>query len=290
MRVVIVGADGLIGNALLASLRRQGHTVLGTTRRAEKSADKGRLFLDLSAPGVPAIPAADLAIICAAMARFADCRNHPDQARQVNVLAPLMIAKQIGATGGRTILLSSSVVFDCLRPHAMADWPTVPRSAYGRMKAEAETGILSLGGTVLRLTKVVTERTDRLAGWIDALERGQIVRAFEDHRFCPVKLESVLDAVTGISEQTDNGVFQLSGAEDISYADAARHLANRMGIPSDRVEGTLAGDNGVPENEVTPYTSLDTSRLIALIGYRPLPPRTVINDVFAKSFAAARAS
>jgi dTDP-4-dehydrorhamnose reductase len=290
MRVVIVGADGLIGNALLASLRLRGHTVLGTTRRAEKSADKGRLFLDLSVPVLPAIPAADLAIICAAMARFADCRNYPDQARQVNVLTPLMIAKQIGATGGRTILLSSSVVFDCLSPHAMADRPTAPRSAYGRMKAEAEAGILSLGGTVLRLTKVVTERTDRLAGWIDALERGQIVRAFEDHRFCPVKLESLLDAVAGISEQTEDGVFQLSGAEDISYADAARHLANRMGIPRDRVEGTLAADNGVPDNEVTPYTSLDTSRLNALIGYRPIPPRTVINDVFAKSFTAARTS
>jgi dTDP-4-dehydrorhamnose reductase len=288
MRVVIVGADGLIGNALHASLRRRGHSVLGTTRRTDKAGYKGGIFLDLSESTLPSIPPADVAIICAAMSRFADCRNYPDRARHVNVLAPLMIAKQIGEKGGRVLLLSSSVVFDCRSPHAMADQPTAPRSAYGRLKAEAEAGILAIGGTVLRLTKVVAAGTGRLADWVSALEQGQIVRAFEDHRFCPIKLDSALDAVAAIAEQRSSGVFQLSGAEDISYADAARHLTDRMGIPRDRVEGALAVDNGVPEDEVTPYTSLDTSRLSALSGYRPLSPRKVIDDVFAASFATAR--
>jgi len=288
MRVVIVGADGLIGNALHASLRGRGHSVFGTTRRADKAGHKDRIFLDLSESTLPSIPPAEVAIICAAMSRFADCRNYPDRARQVNVFAPLMIARQIGEKSGRVLLLSSSVVFDCRSPHAMADQPTAPRSAYGRLKAEAEAGILALGGTVLRLTKVVAAGTGRFADWVSVLERGQIVRAFEDHRFCPIKLESVLDAVAAIAEQKSSGVFQLSGAEDISYADAARHLANRLGIPGDRVEGTLAVDNGVPEDEVTPYTSLDTSRLSALSGYRPLSPRKVIDDVFAALFATAR--
>jgi dTDP-4-dehydrorhamnose reductase len=289
MRVVIVGADGLIGNALHASLSGRGHTVFGTTRRPGNAGHKDRIFLDLCASTLPTIPAADVAIVCAAMSRFADCRNYPDQARQVNVSAPLMIAEQIGEKGGRVLLLSSSVVFDCSSPHAMADQPTAPCSAYGRLKAEAEAGILAAGGTVLRLTKVVTPGAGRLAHWVSALERGQIVRAFEDHRFCPIKLECVLDAIGAIADQKSRGVFQLSGAEDISYADAARHLADRLGIPDDRVEGTLAVDNGVPENEVTPYTSLDTSRLSALFGYRPLHPRQVIDDVFAASIATARA-
>jgi dTDP-4-dehydrorhamnose reductase len=289
MRVVIVGADGLIGNALHASLRERGHTVLGTTRSNGSPGHKDRIFLDLSASTLRPIPPADVVIVCAAMSRFADCRNYPDQARQVNVLAPLMIAEKAGEYGGRALLLSSSVVFDCRSPHAMADQPAAPCSAYGRLKAEAEAGVLALGGTVLRLTKVVAPGTGRLADWVSALERGQIVQAFEDHRFCPIKLESVLDAVAAIAEQKSGGVFQLSGTEDISYADAARHLANRLGIPGDRVEGTLAVDNGVPENEVTPYTSLDTSRLSALSGYCPRPPRDVIDDVFAASFSPVRA-
>jgi hypothetical protein len=49
-----------------------------------------------------------------------------------------------------------------------------------------------------------------------------------------------------------------------------------LGTPQDRIKGTLAVNNGVPEDEVTPYTSLDTSRLSALSGYRPLPPRKLV--------------
>ena len=289
MRVVIVGADGLIGNALQDSLSRRGHTVLGTTRKTEQARQKDRIFLDLAVPDLPAIPPAEVVIICAAVSKFADCRHYPDQARQVNVLAPLMLAKQMGAKGGRVLLLSSSAVFDCRSPHVMADQPTAPRSAYGRMKAEAEAGILALGGTVLRLTKVIAADTGRLADWIVMLDRGQSIQAFEDHRFCPIALGSVLDAVASIIEQESGGVFQLSGEEDISYADAARHLARRLNRSGERVKGTLAVDNGVPEDEVTPYTSLDTSRLRVQFGYRPLPPRKVIDDVFGASFAVARA-
>src|SRR5262249_32791547 len=153
MRVVIVGADGLIGNGLHANLCQRGHSVLGTTRKNDQAGQKDRIFLDLAEPS-PAVPPADVAIICAALSKFAECRNYPDEARQVNVVAPLAIAQQIHGHGGRTLLLSSSAVFDCLSSRRMADEPTAPRSTYGRMKAEAEAGILALGGIVLRLTKV----------------------------------------------------------------------------------------------------------------------------------------
>jgi len=287
MRILIVGVDGLIGQALYASLCQRGHKVLGTTRRSHQTNQKDRLFLDLAAPTLPAIPPAEVAIICAAMSKFADCRNYPERARQVNVAAPLTLAKR--AQAGRVILLSSSVVFDCRKPHVKADQPTAPRSAYGRMKAEAEAGILALGGAVLRLTKIVAAGTGRLADWITALDRGHSIQAFEDHRFCPIGLESVLDAVASIAEQESGGIFQLSGGADISYADAARHIAGCLGVPADRVKGVRAVDNGVPEDEVTPYTSLDTTRLSALFGYRPLPPRKIIDDVIAASFATTRA-
>jgi len=289
MRVIIVGADGQIGNALHFSLSQRGHAVIGTSRRTDFAGQKDRLFLDLAMPVLPALPPADVAIVCAAMARFADCRNLPDQARQVNVFAPLAIARRVGEQGGRVLLLSSSVVFDCSTPHVLADQPRAPRSAYGRMKAEAEAGILALGGTVLRITKVIAAGTGRLTDWISALDRGQSIQAFEDHRFCPITLENVVDAVASIAEQKSGGIFQLSGGEDISYADAARHIASGLDVPVDRVKGTFAADNGIPEDEITPYTSLDTSRLSTLSGYCPLPPRRVIDDVFASSFSIARA-
>lgn len=287
MRIVVVGADGLIGGGLVARLARRGHDVIGTTRRPEKAQAGDGCFLDLAAPRLSSLPVGDVAIICAAMAKFSDCRNQPDLARQVNVTARLAIARNFIENGGRVIMLSSSVVFDCLRPRMSATAPTAPRNAYGRLLAEAEAGLLPLGGTVFRLTKVIVPDTGHLAGWLPALRAGQTVRAFEDHRLCPIPLQAVLDGIAAVAECKETGIFQVSGAEDISYADAARHLAVRLGVPQSQVVGALAVDSGIPDNEVTPYTSLDTSRLSALTGFMPPAARAVIDEVFAASFVGA---
>jgi dTDP-4-dehydrorhamnose reductase len=286
MRIIIIGSDGPIGKALQGHLRKFGHSVFGTTRRPDALGD-GRIFLDLNAATLPALPPADVAIICAAMTKFADCRNFPDEARRVNVFAPATIAREIRKTGGRTLLLSSSVVFDCLSPHAKAETPPNPRSAYGRLKAEAEAAVLAQDGTVLRLTKVIMERAGILADWIEALAAGRTVRAFEDHTFCPVRLQDVLDAITAVIGQP-GGIFQLSGADDISYADAARHIASRLGRDAGQVKSVGAVESGIPSDDVTACTSLDVSRLTALTGYRARPARSVIDEVYAAAFAAQR--
>ena len=290
MRVIIIGVDGLIGKALHANLKRKAYDVLGTTRRGDDTAGGDRFFLDLSAPNLPSLPVTDVAIFCAAMSKFADCRNFPDLAHRVNVTGPLALATDIVERGGRVLTLSSSIVFDCLSPRANADRSPAPRCAYGRMMAEAEAGILALGGNVLRLTKIVTPESGRLVDWAGALKQGQQLRAFEDHRFCPMALEDAVESIAAVIEQPDGGIFQASGADDISYADAARHLADRLAIPRTRIEGTLAVDHGVPQNEITPFTSLDTSRLSALTGYRPPRAHDVIDKVLAGAFADIAAS
>jgi dTDP-4-dehydrorhamnose reductase len=287
LRVIVVGADGLIGKALCEHLAQRGHSVTGTTRRANSSLPDNRLFLDMAAPSLPKLPDADIAIVCAAMSRFVDCRRHPDLARRVNVTARLMLARDAAMKGCRVLMLSSSAVFDCSRPHMEADAPTAPRSAYGQFLAEAEAGILAMGGTVFRLTKVISSDAGHLANWLPALAGGRTVQSFEDHRFCPITLRSVLEGVAAVGEQSEGGIFQVSGAEDISYADAARHLADRLGVPRSHVEGVLAVDHGIPIGEITPYTSLDTSRLSALTGYRPAPPLSIVDQVFALSNAVA---
>jgi nucleoside-diphosphate-sugar epimerase len=127
-----------------------------------------------------------------------------------------------------------------------------------------------------------------LARWIDDLRDGQTVRAFTDHRLSPITLDDTLKAIGAITEHADGGVYQLSGGTDISFEEAARHLAARVGASQQKVIGVKAADSGVPSDEITPYTSLDTSRLKALIGYNPLHPRIVIDTVFAGALAKER--
>jgi hypothetical protein len=41
-----------------------------------------------------------------------------------------------------------------------------------------------------------------------------------------------------------------------------------------------AVDNGIPESDVTPFTSLETGRLTALTGFQPPQPVAVIDAVY----------
>jgi dTDP-4-dehydrorhamnose reductase len=278
---MVVGADGLIGHALSSELGRRDHDVIRTTRRRAQGPHVDSLvFLDLAADRLAPVPPADVIVICAAMASFSDCRNRFDLAHRVNVEARLQLARTATENGGRVVALSSSAVFDCLRPRARADWRPAPRSAYGRLMAEAEVDILACGGAVLRSTKVMAAGFGVLANWITILRGGGAVRAFEDHSFCPLPLNDVVDAIIAIVEQQEGGIFQVSGGSDMSYANAARHIAGRVGVPRDRVTAIRAVDNGIPESDVTPFTSLETSRLSALTGFQPPQPDAVIDAVY----------
>jgi dTDP-4-dehydrorhamnose reductase len=288
-RILIVGGDGTIGGALKKNLVVAGHNVVATTRHRDR-VTAATIFLDLAEPH-DELPRVDVAVICAAMTRFSDCRNLPELARKVNVTAPVAICGDLVARGTRVILLSTCAVFDCLSPHVDGGHRPDPRSIYGRLNADAEQGVLSLGAnsTVLRLTKVLNRHKGIMARWISELRSGQSVQAFDDHRFCPITIGDAIEAITALVERGEQGIYQISGSADISFADAAWYLAGRLGASMQQVIAVRAAESGVPIDEIAAFTSLDTNRLSGLTGYVPLPPRAVIDDVFADAFPTARA-
>ena len=287
MRCLIIGVDGSFGGALSQSLHRLGHEVIATTRRRERAGD--HLFLDLAAPLAP-LPQVDVAVICAAMARLEECRRYPELARRVNVEAPLEIGRRLTQAGARVIQLSTSSVFGCLTPHVEESVRPMPRGVYAHLKAEAEARLLELGAqvTVLRLTKVVKPNAGLPSEWIRHLGEGKPVRAFDDCRFCPLSVAHVVDAITAVIAGGQDGIYHLSGAADVSYAEAAMFVAQRIGAANDLVEPVHGVDSGIPNEELTPFTSLATGRLARLNGFVPPEAVEVLQDVYAHEIAAAR--
>jgi dTDP-4-dehydrorhamnose reductase len=287
MRCLIIGVDGSFGGALCRSLTRLRHDVIATTRRRDRAS--GHLFLDLAAP-LPALPQVDVAVICAAVARVEDCRRDPELAHRVNVAAPLELGRSLTQAGTRVILLSTSAVFGCLTPFVDERAKPVPRSVYGLLKAEAETRLLDLGSlvSVLRLTKVVKPNAGLLSEWIRHLGTGKTVRAFDDCRFSPLAVEHAVGAIAALIERGDGGAYHLSGSHDLSFAEAAVFLAQRIGAARDRVEPVHGIDSELPYAELTPFTSLATGRLSALAGFVPPEPLAVLQDVYGPEMDAAR--
>jgi dTDP-4-dehydrorhamnose reductase len=283
MKVIVIGADSTVGGTLAAAFSARGDFVCSTTRRA-RPAKKNTVKLDLASfdsDAVP-LPSADIAFFCAAITSFAACRENETLARRINVTGPASLARGLVAAGTRVVLLSSSAVFDWRTPHVKADCPPCPVTIYGKLKAEAEAAFSAFGtaASILRLTKVLVPEDKLFNGWMDALIRKNPITAFSDHHMAPVTLKDAMKTLLAISDSSQSGVFQVSGARDTSYYEAALHLASRLGADSKHVVEARAAESGMLSEEIIGHSSLDTSRIDTLVGWKAPDPCSVIDEVF----------
>jgi len=283
MRLLIVGGDSVTGAAFERAARQLGHTTYATTRRRDTSGSN-RLYLDLAGDDLQqvALPNVDIAFFCAAVSGFARCRENPALARKVNIESTTIVARRLIANGAYVVLLSSTAVFDFQTPHVSAAAPTGPRTLHGAIKAAAEKIFLDAGsnGAVLRLTKVLTFDTGVAPSWIDSLRLREPITAFSDLHIAPISLDDATAAMLAVAKDRGAGVYQMSGAKDVSYYDFAVHLTKVMGCPADLVRTQRAIEAGLPAEDIARYTTLDSSRIERLT-HRPAPdPYDVIDTVY----------
>jgi dTDP-4-dehydrorhamnose reductase len=288
---IVIGGDSTIGGALVQVLSRRGDTVYPTTRRPLDNR-QGWLHVDLTNPNLSAarIPVADVAYFAAAYNGFAKARMEPALARQVNVVGTAALARQLARRGVQVVLLSSTAVFDFSEPRVRADRTPCARTVYGQIKIETEAEFSKLGppASIVRLTKVLTSDMPLFTNWIGRLRRGAFVTAFSDMRLAPISLAHATAALLAAAEDKVGGIYQFSAGSDISYANAARHLAMRLGADPALVRETTAVESGIPPEEVAWHTSLDMSRLGRIMGRSPPDPYDVLDAVYGGILADTR--
>ena len=271
-KVLIIGSDGSIGSHLRAYLESQGREVIGTTRRPGRVGDSC-LYLDL-AGDVEAWPVPEgvaAAVICAGISSVQACAIDPNGTADVNVHATVTLAKLLASAGyPKIFFLSSGHVFDGERPLESADARLSPVTEYGRQKADAERRLASLGNTIaiVRLSNVLTPHNPLIRGWTESLKAGQAIKPFSDMTMAPVPVSFVSQALAAIIDQPTGRVWQISGAKDVSYSDAASLGARALGMPQKLVQPIKAAEAGFEET-VRRYTSMDSSRLSNELGLKP---------------------
>lgn len=267
-RILVVGGDGAIGSALAAAFARRGDAVVATSRRT----GIGAPLLDLAAPAAtwPQL-SGDVAFLCAAQTRLAECEADPVGSERVNVDAPVDLAGSLHRGGAWVCALSTTAVFDGARPdYAPADAPR-PRSRYGEQKVRMERGVLEAAdgrACIVRLGKVVSDRTPLFQAWAQSLRAGVAVQAFEDVTLAPVAIESVVDLLLRIADARAAGIVHFTAAGEMTYRDAARELARTVGADLALVTGVPA-----PTQPRWPrHATLDSRATGATFGVRVPPP------------------
>lgn len=274
---LVVGGDGLIGAALARHLARSG-PVLSTTRR--HAAGPMRPFVDLAeASTIPPLPPGATAWLLAAVTNQAACRADPVSTRRINVEHVADLARTLVGGGAFVAFASTNLVFDGTRPFCPAAAALSPIGIYGRQKAEAETRLLALGPSVaiVRLSKILTAATPLIAGWIAALKAGRPIAPLSDLICAPIPLGFAVDALVRVGESRRGGIFQLSGAQDVSYADLAFALARRLGVDSSLVRPTTSAAAGIHLEAAPRYASLDASRVAREFALTPPTIEAVVD-------------
>lgn len=285
-KVLIVGGDGLLGRAVADRLLSANTAVIKTTRRRNGEG----LRLDLSAdPSTwPELPDVDAIIIAGGVTSIVECAREPEKSARVNVDGAVEVARRSEALNVHTIYLSSSQVFSGERPFSRRDDVPCPVSEYGRQKAEAENGILNLGGptAVLRITKVMAPDWTLLQQWRAELSRGRILKPFDDFTLAPVRVADAVDLIEEILNHAATGIYQLSADADIPYAELARSLAGSMGASAALVQ-PLPGDPKAAGFESLPqFSSLDMDIESRRFGVNPPKAVEVIEEMIAAVAAA----
>jgi dTDP-4-dehydrorhamnose reductase len=230
MKVVVTGAGGLLGRALVPALDRAEHEPVPLDRRALDITDRSAVAKALRSSSPDAV------VNCAAWTDVDGAEDREAEARHVNAVAAATLAAAAAGVGARFVFLSSDYVFDGSkrRPYVESDHPA-PLSAYGRSKLEGERAVSAAGGPTLIV------RTSWLYGaggpnFVEAMirlgEDRDEVHVVADQVGSPTYASELARALVTALERGMTGVAHLAGAGQCSRHELAREVGARLSLPT----------------------------------------------------------
>jgi dTDP-4-dehydrorhamnose reductase len=147
MKVLVVGASGLVGWNLFSLAKRQGHEVYGTCRAHPQPSLMPLHLEDESAVARRLDEVQPNVVFCCAGWSWVDgCESAPAKARLENSEHPAQMARRAAKMGSHFVYFSTSYVFDGEGGPYDEDAQPRPISVYGHSKLEGERKVLEATG------------------------------------------------------------------------------------------------------------------------------------------------
>ncbi len=261
MKVLVTGANGLLGQKLLNRLVKElGFQIMATGRGEHRLFGKHRSSYTYRSLDVTSRDAVrdfmaeyrpDCVIHTAAMTQVDDCEKDHSACRLNNVDAVRFVAEACEPWGTHLIHLSTDFVFDGRTgPYLEEDEPN-PLSIYGHSKADAEQIVLQYSGpwSIIRTVLVYGLAADmsrsNIVLWIKkSLEEGREIRIVSDQFRTPTLAEDLAEGCCRVALRKATGIYNISGGEYMSVLEMARRIARYFQLNEKLIEPTTSLELG----------------------------------------------
>jgi dTDP-4-dehydrorhamnose reductase len=270
MKILITGAAGQLGRALVLEAGRRGWEAAPTDLGELDITDAGSVWEHLSRFLPEAV------INAAAATRVDDLEADPDLALKVNALGPRNLAAACRRLGVKLVHVSTDYVFDGTKAGAYVEWDEPrPLSVYGLSKLLGE--------------KLVREqcpdhfivRTAWLYGlpgpnFVTAiLGRGRIqapgqeFKVVHDQRGTPTSTLALAPQLLALAQTRAFGTYHATCQGEATWYEFARHILNKAGLD---VVVTPCTTAEYPRPARRPANSVLENRMLGLSGLDLMPP------------------
>ena len=256
VKVVLLGASGLLGWSIYQELKRRGYNTYPYFRQSKPDVRFAEFrALNLSEDSKVTRELLDLwpdAIInCAAISSPDTVNLDPFTAKMINVDAAERLAEISSHLGARFIHVSSDMVFEGRQqPYRSTDVPN-PLSEYGLQKLESEKKVLSAIGenfVILRITlingnspKANRSPHERI---LQSIRNKSPINLFDDEFRQPCSADNVASVVVELLERPNlNGLFHWAGSEVITRYELGLRILERFGFSSNFITKSSLSDS-----------------------------------------------
>lgn len=235
MRIVITGASGFLGQAVMRRLRRDGHEVVAVSRQALPDFAQVGDYAD-----------SPLGDVLVHLAEANDRRWVESQGDAYQVAARQTLQILLDKGYGRVVYASSAVLYGDQYARPCREDDTVALvDAYTRLKSASEQAVTARGGVAVRLANLYglgMSQANVLSAILKQLPLDGPVQVMD---VTPIRdflwVEDAADALAVMVSGRPTGVFNVGSGQGISILDLARMVLHVVDQSDRSIESQYQG-------------------------------------------------
>ena len=282
MKILVTGANGLLGQKLSAILDQDNEVELIATARSPLSLNlKNGSFAQLDITDqaqvtkVVSSQRPDVIINTAAMTQVDQCETDREQCWLANTTAVQFLVATAEKYNSKLIHVSTDFIFDGTMGPLAEEAEPRPVNYYGESKLAAERIIQqsnckwAIVRTVLVYGITADLSRSNIVLWVKkSLEDGKTINVVNDQYRTPTLAEDLAERCMLVAEKKAKGIFHISGKEMMTPYDIAMETADYFGLNKNLIKATDSSIFKQPAARPL-KTGFDIRKAVRELGYSP---------------------